>query len=59
LTTDWRKDSESYVIRSVIDYSGIRYYQSDYLKEYKVIVLYWGYGKDDEINEKLIAKPEV
>jgi hypothetical protein len=41
MTTDWRKDDESYVIRIMIRYSGIRHYQSDYFKEYKVIGLYW------------------
>jgi hypothetical protein len=56
VTTDWRKDGESYVIRSAIDYSGIIYYQSDYLKEYKVIGLYWEYGEDKEISEKFSCK---
>ena len=32
------------------------YYQSDYLKEYNVIGLYWEYSEDDEINEKFNSK---
>ena len=56
MITDWRKNGESYVIKSVIDYSGIIYYQSDYLKEYKVRGLNWEYGEDYEIGEKFSCK---
>jgi hypothetical protein len=37
-------------------YSGIIYYQSDYLKERKVIGLYWKYGECEEISEKFGCK---